>query len=470
VPNSGRRALNDAITRLRAEIDGTVLQPGDDGYEAARVISYGGMDRHPAAIVQVAGVEDIRRALTLVRETGAELAVRSGGHSGAGYSTTEGGLVIDLRKLRAIEIDPATKTAWVETGLTAVDVAKASGEHGLALGFGDTGSVGVGGITTGGGIGYLVRKHGLTIDSVLAADVVTADGELLRADPTTNPDLFWAIRGGGGNFGIVTRFLFQLADVPRTVGGMLFLPATAEIIERWVQLADEAPEELSGIANAMPCPPMPMIAEEWHGKLVLFCIMCYAGDTAAGEEAFRPFRDLSKLAGMDEPIADLVKPQAYAEMFPPEEGDYHPLAVGLNLLIDRLERPTAETIMAHLEDSDAGMRAVQIRVMGGAMARVPWDATAFAHRSRKLLVNVACFYEGDADKPVRQAWVDETGAAIRRTAGATDSCAYVNFVNDEGPERIHDIYPDATYRRLAEIKRRYDPGNLFRLNHNVPPV
>jgi FAD/FMN-containing dehydrogenase len=463
-------ALNDAIARLRDEIDGALLEPRDDGYEAARVISYGGMDRHPAAIVQVAGVEDIRRVLAVARATGAELAIRSGGHSGAGYGTTEGGLVIDLRRLRSIEVDAATKTAWVETGLTALDVSKAAGEHGLALGFGDTGSVGVGGITTGGGIGYLVRKYGLTIDSVLAADVVTADGELLRADASTNPDLFWAIRGGGGNFGIVTRFQFKLADVARTVGGMLFLPATAEIIERWVQLADEAPEELSGIANAMPCPPMPMIDEAWHGKLVLFCIMCFVGDAAAGEEAFRPFRELSKLAGIEKPIADLVKPQAYADMFPPEEGDYHPLAVGLNLLIDRLEQPTADTIMAQLEDSDAGMRAVQIRVMGGAMARVPWDATAFAHRNRKLLLNVACFYEDDADKPIRQAWVDETSAAIRRTAGATDSCAYVNFVNDEGPERIHDIYPDETYARLAEIKRRYDPGNLFRLNHNVPPA
>jgi FAD/FMN-containing dehydrogenase len=462
-------ALHDAIARLRDEIDGRVLEPAEKGYDEARSITYGGIDLHPAAIVQVAGIEDIRRTLAVARETGAELAVRSGGHSGAGYGSTEGGLVIDLRGLRSIEIDPATKTAWVETGLTAVDVAKAAADHGLALGFGDTGSVGVGGITTGGGIGYFVRKYGLTIDNVLAAEVVTADGELVRADADTNPDLFWAIRGGGGNFGIVTRFRFQLADVPRIVGGMLFLPATAETIERFVELADAAPEALSGIANAMPCPPMPMIDEAWHGKLVLFCLMCFAGDADAGEEAFRPFRELSKLGGMDKPIADLVRPMTYPEMFPPEDGDYHPLAVSLNLLIDRLDRRTADTIMTQLEASDAGMRAVQIRVMGGAMARVPWDATAFAHRTRKILINVACFYEGDADKPIRQAWVDETGAAIRQSGGATDRCAYVNFVNDEGPQRIHDIYPDETYQRLVEIKRRYDPENLFRRNQNVPP-
>jgi FAD/FMN-containing dehydrogenase len=245
-------ALQDAIARLGTEIDGTLLQPGEDGYEAARLISYGGIDAHPAAIVQVAGVDDIRRVLAVARETGVELAIRSGGHSGAGHGTTEGGLVLDVRKLHRIDIDPVTKTAWAETGLTAADVSMAAGEHGLAIGFGDTGSVGIGGITTGGGIGYLVRKHGLTIDNVLAADVVTADGELVRADPETNPELFWAIRGGGGNFGVVTRFRYQLADVPRIVGGMLFLPATAEILERFVQLADEAPELITEISPDEP--------------------------------------------------------------------------------------------------------------------------------------------------------------------------------------------------------------------------
>jgi FAD/FMN-containing dehydrogenase len=463
-------ALDDAIARLRTQLDGTLLQPDDDGYEAARQITYGGIDARPAAIAQVAGVEDIRRVLAVARETGIELAIRSGGHSGAGHGTTEGGLVLDLRKLRRIDIDPVTKTAWVETGLTAAEVSSAAAEHGLAIGFGDTGSVGIGGITTGGGIGYLVRKHGLTVDNVLAADVVTADGELVRADAETNPDLFWAIRGGGGNFGVVTRFRYQLADVPEIVGGMLFLPATAETIEQFVRLADEAPEALSGIANAMPCPPMPMVDEAWHGRLVLFCLMCFAGDAAAGEEALRPFRELSRLAGVEKPIADLVRPMTYPEMFPPEDGDYHPLAVSMNLLLDRLDRATAEVIMSRLEASDAAMRAVQIRVMGGAMARVPLDATPFAHRSRKILINVACFYEGDADKPDREAWMRETATAIRAAAGATDTSAYVNFVNDEGPERIHDIYPDQTYERLAQIKRRYDPGNLFHRNQNVPPA
>ncbi len=467
-------ALQDHIAKLRSEVDGAVLEPADAGYDKARTIVMGGIDRHPAAIVQVAGVEDIRRVIAVARETGAELAIRSGGHSGAGYGTTEGGLVIDLRNMKKIEIDPASKSLWAETGNTAAEVSEAAGAHGLAIGFGDTGSVGVGGITTGGGIGYLVRKHGLAIDNVLAAEIVTADGQLVRADAETNPDLFWAIRGGGGNFGVVTRFLFKLADLPGVVGGMLFLPVNAEIIERFIQLADDAPEAMSTIANVMPCPPMPMVDPAWHGKLVIFGLMCFAGDAAAGEEAFRPFRQLSKLAGLDAPIADLVRPITYPEMFPPEpgggEGEYHPLAVSKNLLIDKVDRRVAEVVMDQLDKIEAPMKAVQIRVMGGAMARVPWDATAFAHRNYKVLVNVAAFYEGPADLPAKQAWMDETSEAMLEAAGATSRCAYVNFVNDEGPERVHDIYPAETYARLQQLKRRYDPGNLFRLNQNIPPA
>jgi len=467
-------ALHDRIASLRSDVRGSVIEPTDAGYDKARTVVMGGIDRHPAAIVQVDGVDDIRRVLAVARETGAELAIRSGGHSGAGYGTTEGGLVIDLRRMKAIEVDRASKTLWAETGLTAAEVSQAAGEHGLAIGFGDTGTVGIGGITTGGGIGYLVRKHGLAIDNVLAADIVTADGELVRVDANTNPDLFWAIRGGGGNFGVVTRFQFNLADLPQVVGGMLFLPVNAEIIERFVQLADDAPDEMSTIANVMPCPPMPMVDAAWHGKLVVFGLMCFAGDAGAGEEAFRPFRELSKLAGLDAPIADLVRPITYPEMFPPEaggeEGEYHPLAVSKNLLVDKVDRGVAEVIMDRLESLDAPMRVAQIRVMGGAMAKVPWDATAFAHRRYKVLINVAAFYEGEADRPAKQAWMEEFSDAILAAADATTRCAYVNFVNDEGPERVHDIYPAETYSRLQEIKRRYDPGNVFRLNQNIPPA
>ena len=357
-------ALQDQLRTLRTTIAGRVIEPGDAEYDDARRVTVGGIDRHPAAVVRVANVDDVRAVIALARETGAELAVKSGGHSAKGDSTTDGGIVLDLHDLRAIDIDAEARTGWFETGLSAADVSKAAAEHGLAIGFGDTGSVGIGGITTGGGIGYLVRKHGMTIDDLLAAEIVTADGELLHVDAEHHPDLFWAIRGGGGNFGVAVRFQYRLAELPGIVGGMLFLPATAETVERFIQLATDAPEELSTIANVMPCPPMPMVDAAWHGKVVIFGLMCYAGPADAGNAALQPFRDLAQLGGLDAPIADLVHPMTYPEMFPPEDPDYHPLAVSLNLLLERVDRETAETVMRFLEASDASLRAAQIRVLG----------------------------------------------------------------------------------------------------------
>lgn len=455
------------IAGLRDQVDGRVIAPDDDGFDAARQVMPGHIDRRPAVIVQATSVADVQRVIGTARDEGLDLAVRSGGHSAAGHSTTDGGIVLDLRQMTALEIDPHAKTAWAEAGLTAEAVTKAAGDQGLAIGFGDTGSVGIGGITLGGGVGYLGRKFGLTIDNLLAAEIVTADGQALRADADANPDLFWAIRGGGGNFGVATRFQYRLVDLPGIVGGMLFLPATAETVQRFVELADEAPEEMSTIANVMPCPPMPMVDEARHGKLVIFGLMCFAGDAAAGEEAFRPFRDLARLGGEDAPLADLVKPMTYPEMYPPEEGGYRPLAVATTLFLDRVDRPTAETMMAHLEAlTDAPMRVAQLRVLGGAIARVPEDATAYAHRNSRIMVNLAAFYENEQERVARQAWLREFASAIRQS----DQGAYVNFVGDEGESRVRAAYPGATWARLVEVKRRYDPTNLFRLNQNIPPA
>ena len=451
---------------LRGRIHGRVITPGDDDYDSARKVMFGGIDRHPAVIVRVRNVDDVRAVIETARATGLELAVRSGGHSAKGDSTTEGGIVLDLTDMAAIDIDPASKTAWVEAGATALAVAEAAAKHDLAIGFGDTGSVGVGGITTGGGVGYLGRKYGLTIDSLLAAEVVTADGELRRADSDTNPDLFWAIRGGGGNFGVVTRFQYRLIDLPGIVGGLLVLPATPETVERFMTLSEAAPAELGTIANVMPCPPMPFVDEQWHGKVVIFALMCWAGDAASGEKTLQEFRDLAKLGGLDAPIGDMLQAGPYTQMYPPEDPDYHPLALSLTGFLDRVDRPTAETIMDRLEAIDAPMRAVQLRTLGGAIARVPNEATAYAHRSSEIMVNVAVFYEGEHDKAQKQAWLDRTMAAIRQS----DDGAYVNFVGDEGEARIRAAYPGGTYERLAEIKRRYDPENLFRLNQNIPPA
>jgi FAD/FMN-containing dehydrogenase len=276
-----------SIPKLRADVGGRVIAPDDPEYDSARSVFYGGIDRHPAAIVRVRDGMDVARVVALARETGLELAVRSGGHSISGLCVSEGGIVIDLADMRALEIDPEARTAWAQTGLTAVEFTTAAAEHGLGIGFGDTGSVGIGGITLGGGVGYLVRAFGLTIDDVLAADIVTADGTLRRVDADHDPDLFWAIRGGGGNFGVVIRFQYRLHEVDTVVGGMLILPATADTVAGFIAAAEAAPEELSTIANVMPCPPMPFVPEEHHGELVILGLLTYAGDPAAPANRFR---------------------------------------------------------------------------------------------------------------------------------------------------------------------------------------
>ena len=460
MPTSATQPSTIAIPALRDAIHGRVIAPDDADYDKARTVAAGGIDRLPAVIVRVADADDVARVIALARETGLELAVRSGGHSGAGHGVCEGGIVLDVSDMKGLDIDVEGRTAWAETGLTAAEYSGAVAAHGLATGFGDTGSVGIGGITLGGGIGYLVRKHGLTIDDLLAAEVVTADGELLRVDAENRPDLFWAIRGGGGNFGVATRFRYRLHEVGQIVGGMLILPATPDVIAGFIAAAEAAPEELSTIANVMPCPPMPFVPEEQHGKLVVMALMAYVGETEAGERAVAPFRALAT------PIADQLKPMPYPEIYPPDSDDYHPLAVARTMFIDTVDLPVAKTIVEHLAGSDAEMRVAQLRVLGGAMARVPADATAFAHRSSRIMVAVAAFYEGADDKPQRQAWVDQFSAALHQG----DDGAYVNFLNDEGEARVRAAYPGATWDRLAEIKTRYDPTNLFRLNQNIPPA
>jgi FAD/FMN-containing dehydrogenase len=449
-----------AIQALSSRVRGLLIRPEDDGYDEARTLFYGGFDRRPALIVRVKDPTDISHVIALARERRLELAVRSGGHSVAGHSSTDGGLVLDLSEMKDLELDVEGRTAWAETGLTAGEYTAAAADHGLATGFGDTGSVGIGGITLGGGVGYLVRKHGLTIDDLISAEIVTADGELLRVDAETHPDLFWAIRGGG-NFGVATRFQFRLHEVDEIVGGMLVLPATPEVIASFVAEAEAAPEELSTIANVMVAPPMPFVPAEVHGQLIVMAMLVYAGgDVDGGQRAIAPFRALA------EPIVDMLKPMPYPEIYPPDEGDFHPTAVARTMFIDAIDRDVSQTILEHLRASDAPMRAAQIRVLGGAMARVSADATAFAHRSSRIMVNVAAFYEGKEEWAAREAWVSHFAAALRQGDGG----AYVGFLGEEGEERVRDAYPRSTWDRLAEIKRRYDPTNLFRLNQNIPPT
>ena len=457
--NSPARSTTFSIPRLRSAVRGHVIAPGDSDYDEARTVFVGDVDRRPAVIVRVADANDVTHVIAVARDTGLELAIRSGGHSGVGHGVSEGGIVLDLSDMKGLDIDVEGRTAWAETGLTAAEYSAAVGAHGMATGFGDTGSVGIGGITLGGGVGYLVRKHGLTIDDLLAADIVTADGELRRVDAQHHPDLFWAIRGGGGNFGVATRFKYRLQEVPTFVGGMLFLPATPAVVAGFMAAAEAAPEELSTIANVMPCPPIPFVPEEHHGKLVVMALMAYAGEIEAGERVLAAFRALAT------PIVDMLRPMPYPDIYPPESDDYHPLAITRTMFVDTIDLPVAETIVEHLAASDAEVRVAQLRVLGGAVARVPANATAFAHRSSRIMVNVASFFEGPADRDMRAAWVDGLAAALRQD----DHGAYVNFLTDDGEARIRDAYPAATWDRLAAIKARYDPTNLFRLNQNIPP-
>jgi FAD/FMN-containing dehydrogenase len=449
-----------SMPQLTEELRGRVITPDDSEYEQARSVFYGGFDRRPAVIVRVADATDVARVIALARETGLELAVRSGGHSVAGHGVSDGGIVLDLSDMRALDLDVQGRTAWAEAGLTTAEYTTAAGAHGLATGFGDTGSVGIGGLTLGGGVGFLVRKHGLTIDDLLAADVVTADGELLRVDAENHPDLFWAIRGGGGNFGVVTRFGFRLHEVDTIVGGMLILPATADVIASFVEAADAAPEELSAIANVMPAPPMPFVPAEQHGQLIVLGLMAYAGPVEDGERAVASFRELAT------PIADMLRPMPYPDIYPPEEQDFHPIAAGRTMFVDGVDRTVAEMILERLEAADALMAVTQLRVLGGAMARVPADATAFAHRDRRIMANVAELFGRPEDRPAHEARVAEFAAELKQG----DDGAYVGFLGYEGEDGPRAAYPGRTWERLAEIKARYDPDNLFRLNQNVPPA
>lgn len=449
-----------SISTLRESFDGRVIAPGDAEYDSARTAFYGGIDHRPAVTIRVKDTGEVARVIALARETGLDLAIRSGGHSVVGHSISDGGIVLDLSLMRDLQIDLDAQTTWVEPGMTAGEFTQALGEHGLAVGFGDTGSVGIGGITVGGGVGYLVRKYGLTIDDLLAAEVVTADGQILEIDANSHPGLFWAIRGGGGNFGVVTRFKFRLHEVDQVVGGMLILPATAESSASFMELADAAPEELSAIANVMTAPPMPFLPEQYHGKPVIMAFLVYAGDPSEGERVLAPFRAIAA------PLADMVKTMKYPEIYAPEEGDYHPIAASRTMFMDYIDTSIAQTILDHISASSASMAVTQLRVLGGAMARVPVDATAFAHRKSKIMVNVAALYEQPDQKATHEAWVATLSGILQQS----DTGAYVNFLGADGPERIRAAYPGQTWDRLAAIKAQYDPANLFHLNQNIEPV
>lgn len=453
-----RFPLEDQIEMLGWMLRGRVIARGAADYDSIRQVENGNFDnQHPAAVVRPANAADVAAVLNFAQATDLAVAVRSGGHSIGGFSTNDGGLVIDLRDLNALEVDEEGMTAWAGTGLSAGEVSKALEVRGLIVGFGDSATVGIAGLTLGGGIGYLVRKHGLTIDSLLAAEIVTANGDILVADGTNHPDLFWALRGGGGNFGVVTRLKFRLHALPNFVGGPLILPATAEVIAGFATASAAAPEEVSTIAMVMPAPPLPFLPPEVHGKLVLMGMIAYAGAPAYSAAALAPFRALAK------PYADLVRPGLYSSMYMPE-----PPRSGVTVrtrFVETFGAAEAQMMLDRLAVCDAPMKMAQFRVLGGAYARVPAEATAYAHRNAKVLVAYLAMY-GARQQPDYDRWAEEGIAAFP----GTDTGAYVNFLGNEGIERVRAAYPGGTWDRLRQVKRRYDPDNVFRLNQNIPPA
>lgn len=457
-----RFPLEDQIDMLASSLRGRVISPRDGAYDEVRTVALGNFDRRPAAVIRVANVADVAAVINFARATDLELAVRSGGHSVGGHSGSDGGLVIDLRELNGIEIDGETSTVWTGTGLTSGEVTRAVEQHGLIVGFGDSGTVGIGGLTLGGGIGYMVRKHGLTIDSLLAVEVVTASGDILIADAENHADLFWALRGGGGNFGVVTRLKFKLQPLPSFVGGPLVLPATAENIAKFAAAAEAAPDALSTIAMVMPIPPVPFVPAEFHGKIALIGMMAFSGAPDAAALALAPFRAIAT------PIADLVGPAPYSSMYamdPPPE--MRPAVSCRSRFVDHVSVETAGKMLAALEACQSPMKMAQIRVLGGAYSRVAADATAFAHRSGRIMVAFLAMYEGGADvTAIFDRWATDAIGTVQQA----NAVAYVNFLGIEGGEGLRAAYPGSTWDRLRKIKTKYDPENLFRLNQNIPPA
>jgi FAD/FMN-containing dehydrogenase len=448
------------ISKLLGTVKGEVVGSDDPRYDDLRRVFFTGFDRRPAAIVRAADASDVARVVSLARETATELAVRSGGHSRAGDSTSEGGIVLDLSAMNAIEVDADGRAAWAQTGMKAGDYTEATAERGLATGLGDTATVGLGGITLAGGMGFLVRKHGLTIDDVLAAEVVTAEGELLSVDEHSQPDLFWALRGGGGNFGVVTRLRLRLHKIDHVIGGTLVLPASANVIAGLVATADAAPEDLSIIAKVMKAPPLPFIPREQHGKFAVIARMVYAGEPQDAEKALAPIRALAT------PLADVVRPIRYAEMYAGPEPPGPAFSIGTNLLLDEFSPRAAEAILTHLAIATAAIPVVELRVLGGAVARVSDWATAYGHRQAKLMLNIAAMDHNVGKRAEHEAWAARLAEAI---SGGVTTPVYVGFIGMGSEDDVRRAYPQATLKRLAQVKRRYDPSNLFHLNLNVPP-
>jgi FAD binding domain/Berberine and berberine like len=444
---------------------GTLIGPEDDGYDAARRVYNAMVDRRPALIARCESISDVAAALAHARERGMEVAVRAGGHSSPGFATSDGGLVIDLSPLKAIQVDPVRRIAWVQPGVLWSELDAATQEHGLAVTGGRVSSTGVAGFTLGSGSGWLERKIGLAADNLRAARVLTADGHVVAASASENADLFWALRGGGGNFGIVLELEFALRPVgPLVLGGMLLWPRdrAAEVMRAYRDLMAGAPDALCGGLALMTAPPAPMVPSELQGRPAVAVIVVHAGDPERGAELIAPLRTLA-------PAVDAVQPMPYCAVQSMMDGthpeglrDYYRAA-----FLDELTDPVIGTIVAGAENAPSTLSAVLLQPLGGAFGRVGEMDTALGHRDAAWGIQVlAQWLEPERDTPNRT-WVRALTDAL---APWSRPAGFPNFIAEGGDAAVTVAYGAERHARLVEAKDRWDPTNVFRLNHNIRPT
>jgi FAD/FMN-containing dehydrogenase len=452
---------------LREQIRGELISPADEGYEAARSIWNGAIDRRPACVARCSGVADVVAAVRFARERDLSVAVRSGGHGVGGHALCDGGLVIDLSPMKGIRVDPAARTARAQAGALWGELDRETQHFGLATVGGIVTHTGIAGLTLGGGIGWLMRKHGATVDNLLSVDLVTAEGEVLAASEGENADLFWGIRGGGGNFGVVTSFEYRLHQVgPIVLGGPIFHPLedAADVLRFYREFIADAPDELTTIFNLRLAPPLPFLPEDVHGKPIVMVGACYAGPPDEGFEVVQPLKQFGK------PIVDLLEPKPYTalqSMFDPSAPHgwhYYWKSVEVPPLTDE----AIETLIEHASALTSPKSYCIVFQLGGALGRVGESETAFSQRQAAHNVNInAVWTEDDPDAERHIGWARGFFDAMQPHASGR---VYLNFLGDEGPDRVRQAYGTEQYERLVELKRKYDPTNFFRLNQNIEPV
>ena len=449
------------LDQLREQVGGDVIAPGNDAYDEARTVYNAMIDRHPAVVVRAASVSDVTAAVNIARENGLDLAVRGGGHSVPGFGTCDDGVAIDLSGMRSVTVDPTSRTARAEGGATWGDFNDATHVHGLATTGGIISTTGVGGLTLGGGIGYLARGFGLSCDNLISADVVTADGRLVVASEDENADLFWALRGGGGNFGVVTSFEFRLHPVETIYGGPMFFEVedAATVLRFFREFIADAPEEFGGFPAWQIAPPLPFIPENRHGDTFIAFVACWAGPIDQGEAILKPLHDVAPVVA--EHVGEMPYPalnSAFDALVPPGLQHYWKAN-----FVTELSDAVIEAHLEHGPKVPVVNSTVHIYPINGACHRVASDATAFAYRDANFAPVIAGMWPDPAQNEANIRWVRDYYDA---TAPLSQEGGYINFMAGDDQDRIKANYR-GNYDRLVQVKRTYDPDNLFHLNQNI---